>query len=736
MKNIFTRITLILTATIIAFTSPAQTPAQRKKVGVVLSGGGAKGVAHISALKAIEEAGIPIDVITGTSMGAIIGGLYAIGYSPHTLDSMVRTQNWPALLSDKVSRNNLSFIEKESDEKYLLTMPLVHKKGIAIPSGIVEGQNVYNLLAELTIGYHDSLDFSTFDIPFACVAFDMVKGETVTFRSGHLPLAIRASMSIPGAFAPIRKDGMVLVDGGIANNYPVDVAREMGAEIIIGIDVSAGLRQEEELLGMGDLIDQITNITASYALEQNKAMTDLYIHPDIYGFTAASFAAADIDTLIVRGQVAMEENRDALIALKDKIGIPRDYAEPHRQELSIDRQIAIDDIRFEGLKNYDEKKILRLTGLKGQSEITTTELHNAAANLQGSGLFSSVKFHFEGESPYDIVFSIKENSHNYAGLGFRFDSEEKAALLLHVTLTPRKFGSTYLFATGRLSSNPYIKTGIETGNEVKHKFSLSYMFQDNNIDIYNRGKRNNNMDYRYHLADLHFKNIQIKNFKVETGLQYEYFHYESQLWANNSVFRAKIKSDGLASYYLKTQLESLNRRYYPTKGMSLLASYTLYTSDFVTYKGHSPFGAISVDFFAPFAINKRITVTPGLFSRVLAGSQRTYPALNFAGGAVAGRYLRQQLPFYGIHNLELFEDAIVGIKMDFRVKMWRRNYTSFKFNYMKHHEDFFNINHGKDVIGGALCYSHSTIVGPIDFLIDWSNRSKDLGFYFNFGYYF
>ena len=171
--------------------------AQRKKVGLVLSGGGAKGVAHIGVLKVLEEAGIPIDCIVGTSMGSIVGGLYAIGYDACAMDTLVRCQDWPFLLSDKVYRYNLPFSEKESTEKYLLSVPIRKKGGISLPSGFISGQNIYNLFSDLTIGYHDSLDFSTLPIPFACVASNLVDGKDVILDKGYLPLCLRASMAIP-----------------------------------------------------------------------------------------------------------------------------------------------------------------------------------------------------------------------------------------------------------------------------------------------------------------------------------------------------------------------------------------------------------------------------------------------------------------------------------------------------------------------------------------------------------
>ena len=216
-----------------------ETSAQRPRVAVVLGGGGAKGVAHASVLEIIEETGIPIDMVVGTSMGAIMGGLYCIGYTPRQLDSLARSMNWNVLLSDKIDRDRLPFTRKETDEKYLFTYSFGNKLKDAKLGGVIQGQNLDNLFSELTFGYHSPINFDSLPIPFACVAVNVVDGKEYVFRSGVLQTAIRSSMSIPGAFTPVEIDSMILIDGGVINNYPVDVARSMGADIVIGVNVQS-----------------------------------------------------------------------------------------------------------------------------------------------------------------------------------------------------------------------------------------------------------------------------------------------------------------------------------------------------------------------------------------------------------------------------------------------------------------------------------------------------------------
>lgn len=210
----------------------------RPKVGLVLSGGGAKGVAHIGVLKVLEEAEIPIDFISGTSMGAIIGGLYSIGYTAEKLDSMVRTQDWMFLLTDQIARPYSSFNTKYEKKHFLVNVSLGADKKISAPSGIIKGQGILNKFTGLTTGYHQIESFDSLPIPFACVAGDLKSGKEIVIRKGNLPLAMRTSMAVPGVFEPVYRNDMVLVDGGIFNNFPVDVAKEMGADITIGVDLS------------------------------------------------------------------------------------------------------------------------------------------------------------------------------------------------------------------------------------------------------------------------------------------------------------------------------------------------------------------------------------------------------------------------------------------------------------------------------------------------------------------
>ena len=213
--------------------------APRKKVGVVLSGGGAKGFAHIGVLKVLEEAGIPIDYIAGTSMGAVVGGLYAVGYSADMIDSLIQIQDWNSLMRDVVSREHIPASQRNNHNRYVASLPYEFpfgdkSVGVTLPPGVFTGQNIYNLFLNTTIGYQGNINFDDLPIPFGCISADVRTGKEVVMRNGDLAEAIRASMAIPGMFTPVEKDDLLLIDGGLVNNYPVDLVRSMGADIVIG----------------------------------------------------------------------------------------------------------------------------------------------------------------------------------------------------------------------------------------------------------------------------------------------------------------------------------------------------------------------------------------------------------------------------------------------------------------------------------------------------------------------
>lgn len=711
---------------------------QRKKVGLVLSGGGAKGVAHIGVLKVLEEAGIPIDYISGTSMGAIVGALYAVGYDAKTLDSLVRVQNWPFLLGDKIYRDNLPFYEKESTEKYLISFSFSPENGFSVPAGFVNGNNIYNLFSDLTIGYHDSISFKELPIPFACVSANMVNGANVVMDSGILPLAMRASMAIPGAFAPVLIDSMVLVDGGISNNFPVDVAKDMGADITIGVDLSTGLKDMQGLNNLMGMIDQLTSFMGMQNYKKNRELVDLYMNPDLKGYTAASFTKEAIDTMILRGERMARANWDNIMKLKQTIGLDTNTNVASFPKLKFEAKdsLMIGKIRMKGMRTQDGKWLRRQLRIRENSKISLKDLEKSISFLYGTGAFTLVNYSLEGGEPYNLVLSVKEKPGSSFNFGFRFDSEEMASILLNTTFSHRALRGSKLGFTGRLSKNPYVELDYSFGSTFLRKLGVSYMFRYNDFNLYYRGDKVDNLTFSYHKGEINLSDIYLRNFKFLIGLRYEYFNFKSKLY-NSDYAVDNLSSKGLLSYFISAHYETYDRRYFPNKGMAFNAEYTLHTDNMLTYDEGSPFSALAFGFQPLVRLSKRLYLLPVLYGRILIGNDMPATYQNCMGGEVKGRYLNQQLPFCGIHKMEMFDNTLLVGSLSIRQRLWTRHYLTLSGNYARQTNSFFDlVKEGGNIWGGALTYAYNSLIGPISVTLDGSDWDKKLGVYFSLGFYF
>ena len=714
---------------------------QRKKVGVVLSGGGAKGMAHIKALKVIEEAGIPIDYIAGTSMGAIVGGLYAIGYTPEQLDSMVRKQNWTFLLSDRIKRSAMSLTDRERSEKFIVSIPFTKSpKDAASSGGIIKGQNLANLFSDLTMGYHDSINFDKLPIPFACVAANVVNGEQIIFHNGILSTAMRASMAIPGVFTPVRQDSMVLVDGGIVNNYPADVVKAMGADVIIGVDVQNALKKADKLNSAPDILGQIVDITCQSNHEKNVDLTDTYIRVNVDGYSSASFTPAAIDTLMRRGEEAAKAQWNSLLALKKKIGISDNYV-PKRHgpysSLSNVRTIYVTDISFSGVEADDKKWLMKKCNLKENSNITTQQIEQALYQLRGSQSYSSASYTLtDTPEGYHLNFLLQTKYEKRINLGIRFDSEEIASLLINGTADLKTHIPSRLSLTGRLGKQYAARIDYTLEPMQQRNFNFSYMFQYNDINIYEEGERAYNTTYKYHLAEFGFSDVWYKNFRFGLGFRFEYYKYKDFLFKKPEFIGLDVESEHFLSYFAQVHYNTYDKGYFPSKGSDFKAAYSLYTDNMAQYNEQAPFSALSASWASVIPATRRFSIIPSIYGRVLIGKGIPYPLKNAIGGEVYGFYIPQQLPFAGVTNMELMENSIIITSLKFRQRMGSIHYLTLTGNYGLTDSHFFEILKGKQLFGISAGYGMDSVFGPLEISLGYSNQTDKGSCFVNLGYYF
>lgn len=716
------------------------TPA-RKKVAVVLSGGGAKGVAHIGALKVIEEAGIPIDIIVGTSMGSIISGLYSIGYTPHQIDSMVMSQDWGFLLSDRTRRRSQTITQKEDNDKYQLTYSF--GKRLEGVGGLINGSNLEMLFNDLMVGYHDSISFDRLPIPFACVAANIVDGKARVFHDGVLPVAMRASMAIPGVFTPVYLGDDVLVDGGVVNNFPTDVARAMGADVIIGVDVQAALKTKDELTSAADVIGQLIDLALQQqTYRRNVELADVYVKVDVEGYSSASFNLPALDSLIRRGEESALKEWNGLVELKRTIGLVPGFTPPAREPFLSLRQrgdFHIYDVVFENLSPRQTRWVMRKCRISEDSDIDTEKLNRCisilGATTSNSNIYYSLRDTLEG---YNLTFHLDKAKSNTLRGGISFDSEEIAMVLLNGTFRLGKDATSVASVTARLGKRLMAQVDYLVLASPLSSFKFNYTYNYDNLTITSMGKRHFNPTHNHHSAGLSFANTNFmrQNLRLELGAFYEQFFYRSWLTTGRELDPLSVDREQFINYFARMEYESRDSRFFTMRGTSWSASYELYTDNFFQYRNHAPISAISLMWRTAIPFTRRFSLMPEVYGRVLIGNDIPFPKLNMVGGKYFGRYMPQQMPFDGMWFMEMTPNSFVAAKLVARQRIARRHYVAGSFNYALGNDDFFGLLAGKNYFGASLEYGYDLRRFPLQASFSWSNITRTVGFYVQAGYTF
>jgi NTE family protein len=402
--------------------------ARRPKIGLVLGGGGAKGAAHIGVLKVLEEQKIPIDYIAGTSMGAIVGALYASGLSAGEIEKVITAIDWKDVFSGEPDRRDIDYRRKREDYQILSGLSLGIKGGkVVMPTGIVKDQKVNVLFEMLMLHTADIDDFDKLPIPYRAVAADLETGEMVVLKSGRLADAARASMSVPGIFPPVELNGRLLVDGGIVRNVPVDIVREMGADIVICVDVGKPLPARKDLDGSIAILNQMIGIMMrTNVREQLKTLgpNDIYINPALGKLDSADFGKArEISSI---GEKAAREKIESLKRYSVSDGEYADFIARHHRETVRKVKIASVKIEMEGETKISPRVVASRLSLRPGDTVDVDKLKKEAGIVYGTGDFERVDLNMkEGQNGYDLVVKAKEKSWgpNYLRLGVALDSD-------------------------------------------------------------------------------------------------------------------------------------------------------------------------------------------------------------------------------------------------------------------------------------------------------------------------
>lgn len=754
---------------------------RRPIVALVLSGGGAKGSAHVGVLKLIEEMDIPVDMICGTSMGGLIGGLYSMGYSSAFLDSLLRNQNWDITLSDKIAPSYIPYSYKEYKSKYLLSIPfhydrktierdrkgqdkMTRKRGkldlnadaadlntevgvnnfaSSLPSGYVYGFNVNNMLSSLTVGYQDSIAFSSLPIPYFCVAADMVTCKAKNWGNGSVNSAMRSTMSIPGLFDPVRTDGMTLVDGGTRNNFPVDLARAMGADIVIGVELSDVSPDFARIKNLGNIFAQFIKMLGKDAFDKNVNEADVFIKPALSGFNMLSFSPEAIDTVISRGYRAALLHKDELAEIKTMTG---DSGLKLNNKKAVDintKPVLISEVSFDGLEDSESRMLMRKIKISAGQSVDKKDMDEAMSKLQATGAFESVTYSLHGSSePYRLVFKCIKGPVHQFGLGFRVDTEQWASLLLNVGLNISKLKGSKLDLEGKVGINRYIDAryaldlpGVPTIN-VRSRF-----FQDSPDMITSGNNPKYHINFRGNKESIYLSNIRWTKLDIKAGAEYERFYTTSVLTNTGTIYdREKLDkyfSGGFFSAVVQGHFYSFDNKYFPTRGTDFnLSGQYIFAAPWTAGFDKVPIGAI--DFKTVIRMGQSVALIPDIHGRTLIRTMENLCFKNAVGGTMAGRHLEQLVPFAGFADALIGEDQMAVANLELRVKAAKNFYVSAIGGYIHQAPTFekFISTIENDIYGGSLQLGYNTLFGPIKAIGCWSTLTKKPQFYFSAGFDF
>lgn len=697
------------------------------KLGLALSGGGAKGLAHIGVLKVLEEEGIQFDFITGTSMGSIVGGLYSIGYRADDLEQIVTSIEWNDLLLDKISRSNLSMEEKEDENTYMGAFP-IEKWKVSLPAGLVSGQQVHSLISDLTLPVHQIEDFSSLPIPFLCIATDIEKGEAVVLDHGYLPDAIRASMSIPSAFAPIELEGQLLVDGGLVRNFPVSDVKDMGADLVIGVDVSSPLSLKKDLKTLASILNQSINLLGTESTKKQQKICDLLIEPDVDDFSILDFN--DVKSIIARGEEATRKILPQIREFKKQLNLKP----MEKKKFPTIDSLYINKIYVQGLRKVSKNLVIGKLGLHKHSWISIEDLNSAIERVYGSGYFQRVSYKSEpGNKGINLFIRVIEKTTDYLKFGVHYDSDLKSAVLLNGTFRNFLVQGSKLAIDLRLGENERkrLKYFIHTGWKPGFGFGFTIESDNFTVNVYNE---NNHKEASYDY------NTNSSSFELQT------------IFSNAFTLRGFIKASAndldpiiIPDYYSQKTIEyyffsfggyllidTMNKASYATKGQYFKFSYeNISELDDEANKLFEPFSKIYCQYSAKVSIIKNLALEGGLRAGKITGENIPLDSGFFLGGINKSRYTL--LPLVGYDFMSIFGNAVSILDGSIQWEPWEGKYLTYKANYCKIGENFDNM---VEYFGSGLSIGIMTPIGPLEVTFMKGNKDNDPQTYLQIGYNF
>lgn len=753
---------LLLFCFIIVISASAQEADTTKvpKIGLVLSGGAAKGIAHIGVLRVLEEIGITPDYITGTSMGAVVGGLYALGYSASEISELNAKADWGKLLSDKIPLNQVVFEEKEEYNRYIFGIPIRNYE-FKLPSGVIEGQQLGKFFSEQMWPMTYTENYDSLPIPFHCMAVDLISGKMVEFKSGNLTESVRASMSIPSLFSPESIDTALFVDGGVLRNFPVSEVLEMGADIVIGVYVGFDEHvTKEDLFSLSDVLSRATVFVGIEDSKTQMHLVDLLIQPDLKGLGASDFAKSkEIDIL---GEVSALEMQKILYKLADSLNLKkREIKKIHQPD-----KIFIQEIKVKNDRPFVSDNFIKIRSkIKEKTWVSKEDLSNAVDQIFGTQYFKKVTYTLEkiDDTSYRLFFNVKESTRAFLNVAIHYDNQYGPGVTTNLTLRNYLAPASRATVSLNIAENPGLRIDV---NKYLGKYER---IMDNFFLNWNQNK-NSLYDQGVDIGTYSFSNLTTGvggkySFTINQqvgGLAYYeinkiYPHENLQNYYNVPSFDSYGYS-GFA-YKLFYNLNTTDDNFFPTRGVRFdmcyaynfepKLSFDVNSADKTVLREVSYFsedmtdfyrGQLHVEMFA--TIFKKLTLNVG--GSIGISSDETAILNNYILGGFDNRSrLANVVPFAGMNNSEAIVPNYGLIKVGFDIEIVPRIYMSARTNigfYTASKNDMIDIIKNSPLEyylkGYSIGLRANTVIGPVNLMYSDNDFDGKNRWYVSIGYPF
>ncbi|MBP1838316.1 patatin-like phospholipase family protein [Formosa algae] len=742
----------------------------KPKVALVLSGGGALGIAHIPTLQKLDSLGIVPDLIIGTSMGSIVGALYSIGYTGDEIAELSKTTDWDALFGGKVSINSVSNEEKSEFGRYSLGFEVIDKKPKPVLA-ILNDQNLREFFSVITFPVYNVTDFDKFPIPFRAMATDIVNGKQVVISKGSLTSAMRASMSIPGVFKPVEYENTLLVDGGVLNNFPVDIAQQLGADFIIGSEVSGGLQPKEKLSNLETLLLQTGMLSSNLLSEKNKQACDILIDnvPNLK-FTPGDFDKSEM--IYEQGKKAVLDNEDKFKALADML---KPYKQRKHEKPEIQEYTILDTIVYKGISKNNLRLVQCRSGLEEKKEYSIDQARTHINRILGTNLFSAIYANPILDKDYNgLEITVKEKAHNQVKVAAHFDDYRGVGLIFNYTGRNIIGASSRILTTLDIAEQPKFKIQYQKifGKNKDFWFRSEIFGEKLDQDVIVSGETVDEMNYKYLQFDNEInRNIHTLNSYAGLGIDYQstVLKPEADPDILNNVFNLVNYKYRTLEVYGQYTYNTLNEVFIPTKGLnieakigrtiandveasfydrSLSSNQSGRTNGFTKFRFHLK----NVETFRDnlsliLGANIGFTFLDKLEANDISFLELGYGANYYLGGNLQ-RPRKDDFVFYGLLEDELpvtqFISANVALQYQFLKKLYLtphfdiasvgfstfNNYTEDAFKPKGEWKD--NIETSELIsLGTKLTYN--SMIGPIGLDFTWVNSTDKFRVFFGIG---